>query len=393
MANRKILILGGGFGGIKTALELANNPNFDITLISDQHSFRYYPTLYHSAVGGSPMASQIPLSEIFGSKKVSIIKDSAKELDRDSKTVYGTSGKAYHYDTLVIALGVVTNFFGIKGLKNYAYGIKTLKEASRLHDHLHKQALQADQSEINYIVIGGGPTGVELAGVLPSYINHIVNCHGKKPKKIHIDLVEAAPRLLPRMSKSYSKTVAKHLNKLGIKLYLGEAVVAATANGLMLKDHGIKSHTLIWTAGVATHPFLEENNFLLGQAGRVAVNKLLQSEENIYVIGDNADTPYCGMAQTALRDGAFVAKNIKRIHRGKKPRAYIPKNPIYVTPAGPNWAAVKWGNLYFYGRLGWWLRGAADFVAYHKIEPWWPATGHWLESIRNDESCKVCKPK
>lgn len=393
MANKKILILGGGFGGIKTALELSDNFDFEIILMSDQDNFRYYPTLYHSVVGGGPLASEIPLSEIFAGKKVTLIKDAAKELDRTKKTVYGTSGKGYQYDILVIALGVVTNFFGIKGLKNYAFGIKTLKEASRLHDHLHKQAMQKDQTEINYIVIGGGPTGVELAGVLPSYINHIVNCHGKEPKKIHVDLVEAAPRLLPRMSKLYSKAVARHLRKLGIKLYLSEAVVAATADGLVLQDHDIKSHTLIWTAGVATHPFLEDNDFLLAGGGRVSVNKQLETEKNIYIIGDNADTPYSGMAQTALYDAAFIAKNIKRINRGKKLRSYRPKEPVYVIPAGPNWAAVKWGNLYFYGRLGWWLRKAADFMAYRSIEPWWPASEHWLESIRNEETCKVCKPQ
>lgn len=391
MADRKkILILGGGFGGIKAALELADNPDFDVQLISDQENFRYYPTLYHAAIGGSPLASAIPLREIFEGKNIKLIKDSVKRLNRDSKTVEGNSIKNYSYDILIVALGVVTNFFGIKGLKNYSYGIKTLEEAQKLHDHLHKQLLDDDKKEINYVVIGGGPTGVELAGVLPGYIKHITECHGAGAKNIHVDLVEAAPRLMPHMPKPYSKAVAKQLRSLGVRLYLGQAIEAASADHLTISGHDIKSHTIVWTAGVASHPFLEENDFTLGNSGKAAVNGFLQAEENIYVIGDNAETPYSGMAQTALHDATHVAKNLKRLSRGKKPRAYKPKRPVYVTPAGPNWAAVAWNGVHIYGWLGWWLRRAADFIAYHDVEPWWRATGHWLESVRNQETCPVC---
>src|SRR3990167_2056274 len=106
----KVLILGGGFGGVKTALELADNPHFSVALISDQTDFRYYPALYHAATGGSPLASSIPLSEIFTNKRVRIVKDIAKKLAREARKVECASGKSYHYDILVVALGVVTNY-------------------------------------------------------------------------------------------------------------------------------------------------------------------------------------------------------------------------------------------------------------------------------------------
>src|SRR5437868_1490563 len=104
----KILILGGGFGGIKTALELSASPAFDVTLISDEENFRYYPTLYLAAVGGNQVASSISLSEIFKDKEVRVVKDSVKSLDRKGKIVKGASDKKYPYDALIVALGVVT---------------------------------------------------------------------------------------------------------------------------------------------------------------------------------------------------------------------------------------------------------------------------------------------
>ena len=170
--NKKILILGGGFGGIKVALELTNSPDFSVTLMSDQDSFRYYPTLFRAATGGKLTASQIPLAEIFAGHKINIIQDSAKAVDRVNKRVIAESGHKYDYDELIVALGVTTNYFGIKGLEQYAYGIKSVAEATRLRDHLHGLLMDEGKPDLNYVIIGGGPTGVELAGALPGYLEH-----------------------------------------------------------------------------------------------------------------------------------------------------------------------------------------------------------------------------
>jgi len=290
----------------------------------------------------------------------------------------------------VVALGVVTNYFGIKGLEKYSYGIKSQAEAQELRNHIHKILLDEGKPDINYIVIGGGPTGVELAGALPSYIKHVMKKHQLPEKRLHIDLVEAAPRLMPRMPKSYSKAIQQRLHQLGVKLYLGQAVQAETADGLMVSGHNIASHTVVWTAGVTNHPFFKTNNFNLTEHGKVAVSKTLQTEDDIYVIGDNADTPYSGMAQTALYDAKYLAENLKRQAAGKKLRAYKPKKPVYVTPVGPNWAAVVWSGVHIYGWLGWLLRSAADFVGYHDYEPWWTASKHWLAEYQDVDVCPVC---
>jgi NADH dehydrogenase len=388
--KQKILILGGGFGGIKAALELLSNPAFNVTLISDQENFRYYPTLFNIALGKSYLGATVPLAEIFEGRKIEIIKATAESIDRQAKSVKTTDGKNYTYDHLIVALGVVTNFFGIEGLDKYSYGIKNLEEARRLRDHLHKQLVDEKKPDLNYVIIGGGPTGVELAGALPGYLKHIMKKHGIENTNIHVDLVEAAPKLVPRMPEPYSRAVAKHLSKLGVELYLNETVKAENADTLQMSNHSLGSHTVIWTAGVTNHPFLKANNFALNERGKAKVDEHLQSEPNIYVIGDNADTEFSGMAQTALYDGQFIAEHLSRQTQGKKTIPYKAKKPVYVIPAGPKWAAVMWGQLHLYGWAGWVLREAADFKGFRDYEPWWKASKHWLAQDDEEESCPVC---
>jgi NADH dehydrogenase len=369
---------------------LAGNPAFDVTLLSDQPHFRYYPTLYHAATGGKMTASSIPLTEIFKDKNIKIEKGTAKSIDRQAKKLQTAAGQEYSYDKLLLSLGVVTNFFGIKGLKEYSFGIKSQAESQKLRDHIHKLLHDEGKPDLNYIVIGGGPTGVELAGALPSYIRHVMKMHKLKPKKLNIELVEAAPRLMPRMPRDYSKAMARRLRKLGIKLYLGQAVQAETADALMVNGKPIQSHTVIWTAGVTNHPFFDQNKFVFGEHGKVQVDKYLQAEDNIYVLGDNAATEYSGMAQTAVHDGRFVAENLIRQAAGHRPKAYRPKKPIYVTPAGPRWAAMLWGRVHLYGWLGWAARSAGDYVGFHDYEPWRLAGKHWIAEYQNENNCPVC---
>jgi NADH dehydrogenase len=391
--KRKILILGGGFGGIKTALELADDDRFDIKLVSDRTDFRYYPALYRTATGGSQAQSRIPLSDIFEGKNISINQDEAIKLDREKQLVHGKSGKTYGYDSLVISLGVVTNYFGIKGLKDYSFGIKSIEEAEELKSHIHEQLFEEGRPDLNYIVIGGGPTGVELAGALPAYIKKAMDNHGIKHRAVRVALVEATPRLLPRMPKDVSRSVAKRLRKLKVKLYLGKKVEGQTSDSLMVEGKPIESETVVWTAGVTNHPFLKANDFKLNPAGKATVNQYLQAEPDIYVAGDNADTPYSGLAQTALWDGLYLAKHLKQMSNNENPDPYTPRKPIYVVPAGPKWAAVLWGKVRIYGRVGWWLRRTADLIGYHDLEPWWDAGQHWMEENVSEEECPHCKKR
>lgn len=391
--KQKVLVVGGGFAGIKAALDMAGHPRLDVALVSDQPNFRYYPSLYRAALGGRQEASSIPLREIFEGRDVRVIQGEAVKIDRKDKKLILKGGKTQRYDQLVLALGVVTNYFGIKGLEQYSFGIKTLEDAQALRDHLHSQLLSELKPDFHYIVVGGGPTGVELAGELPHYLKRIMRQHGLDDRKVNVELIEAAPRLMPRMPKAYSRAVARRLRKLGVNLHLGKTVQAETADALTIDGEPLPSRTVVWTAGVTNHPFFKDNGFQLNERGKVTVGHYLQAEPDIYVIGDNADTEYSGMAQTALHDGRFIAANLKRQAEGKDMLSYRPKTPIYVTPAGPGWAAVLWGKQQIFGRVGWLLRSAADFRAYGSYEPWFKASRHWVASHEVEETCPLCSAK
>lgn len=390
MNKHKVVIVGGGFGGIKTALKLADDHRFQVTLVSEFSTFRYYPMLYRTATGGKRKLSDIPLSEIFAHKNVQLLNDRMISIDREKRIIKTKVKHTVAYDALILSIGVQTNYFHIEGLDKFSYGIKSIEEAEELKAHIHKQLIAKHSPDLNYVVIGGGPTGVELAGALPSYIQKIMAQHGLKKRKIHVDLVEAAPRLLPRAPKSVSRKVSKQLRKIGVRLYLKTTVQAQTADALMINKKPIRSHTVIWTAGVTNHPFFSEQGFQLSKNGKVRVDQFLQAEPGIYVIGDNADTPFSGMAQTALYDGNFIAKNLQLLANNQEPKPYQAKKPVYVFPAGPKYAAVVWGPLRMYGKIGWVLRRLADLVAFHDYLPWNLAAKQWVSEDAEEESCILC---
>lgn len=391
MGKQKILIVGGGFGGVKTALKLCDDDRLSVTLLSNRQDFQYFPTLYHTATGGLTAQSVVPLQTLFSNKRISIKIDTANTIDRKSKTLTTTSGDSIEYDILVLALGNVTNYFGIKGLEEYAYGIKSIDDISRLKNHIHSQLTNEHQPDMHYVIIGGGPTGIELAGALPSYLHRIMKNHGIKDRSVHVDLVEGAPRLLPRMPKSTSRAVKRQLHAMGVNIHLSKVVEGVTADELTISGKPIKSHTIIWTAGVANNPFFADNNFAFGPRGKVAVNVYLQADDYIYVLGDNANTPYSGMAQTAVTDGEFVAENIIRSIDGHEMKPYKPKRPIYVVPVGHGWASVLWGKIEIFGTLGYALREVADAKAFSELEPILNATKHWFTEFGSEEDCSSCK--
>jgi NADH dehydrogenase len=390
MSKHNVVIVGGGFGGIKAALVLAQDRRFHVTLLSDHTDMWVYGALYHTATGGSRRVSSVPLSSIFAGKNVHVLHDKAMTIDKNKNVLSTKIGHTLHYDAIILGLGMRTNYFGIKGLQDYSFGIKSVEEAEELKAHIHRQITEDEREDINYVVVGGGPTGVELAGALPSYIRGVAEKHGLPRRKVHVDLIEAAPRLLPRMPKDISKMVARHLRRLGIKVYLRTAVQAQTVDALMVNDKPIRSHTVVWTAGMSNNVFFSDNGFQLSKNGKVRVDQFLQAEPSIYVVGDNADTPYSGMAQTALYDGHYVAENLIRLADEEQPKPYVAKKPVYVMPAGPRWAAVLWGKFRIYGRLGWALRRLADLVAYHDYEPWRMAVSRFMAEDDREETCSIC---
>lgn len=385
-----VTIVGGGFGGIKAALELSKDKSIQITLISDKSDFQYYPALYSAATGHSHLESWVPLGTIFaGKKNIRVQLDKIISIDPTAKELKGESGKTYAYERCILALGVVTTYFGIEGLETYAFGIKSQEEIERLKRHLYTDIAEKHTMDKHYVVIGAGPTGVELAAALGSYIARLCEHYGVKHQDVpQIDLLEAAPRILPRMSEKTSEIVLKRLQKLGVNVRTNQAVESATAEHIMVGGKPVKSRTVIWTAGVTNHPFYKEHGgvFELEKNGRVRVDEFMVATKDVYVIGDNASTPYTGLAQTALHDALFVAKNIKREINGQQPKKYKAVKPPVVVPVGENWAILEWHGIRISGWLGSILRRIADFIGYNDMLPLGQALGVWHASMVMEDS-------
>lgn len=379
-----ILIVGGGFGGVKAALELSKDQANNITLVSDKPDFQYYPALYGAATGHNHLESWVPLQQIFnGRKNVALVQDSIISITPDKKKVTGASGSSYEYEKCILALGTVTTYFGIEGLETYAYGIKSAEEIEQLKHHLYEEIAQKKEANRRYVVVGAGPTGVELAAALGSYIDRIHKHYQVDSGGIQVDLLEAAPRVLPKMSERASRLVTRRLKKLGVNVRTGQAVERATVDSIMVGGQPITSHTVIWTSGVMNHPFYKENSqhFTLSKNGRVQVNEYMQAAEGVYVIGDNADTQYTGLAQTALHDALFVSSNLIRERRGWSPKKYKAIRPPVVVPVGESWAVFEWHWLCMGGWVASLLRRAADLVGYSDMLPIGQALGVWHASL------------
>ncbi len=390
MTQKKVLIVGGGFGGVKAALILSNDNRFEVTLITKSQDLVFYPTLYEMVTSHRDPNSLIPIKNIFENRKINLIFEEAKELDRNNKTLKTTNGGQYVYDILILALGVVTNYFGIPGLKENSFSIKNFEEINRFKAHLHKEMVEEQKLDSHYLIIGAGPTGIELAGTLPEYLKQLSYNHGLKGHKPKITLVEAAPKLLPNLPKDVSTIIKKRLTKLGVNIITKAAIKRLDDDQALIGDKIYKTKTVVWTAGVSNNPFFILNNFSILTRGKVAVNTYLSTERDIYVIGDNADTPYSGMAQTAIWDAEFVANNLIRMEDSKEPKSYKARKPITIIPVGHKWAALVWKNIKIYGYLGWLLRGSADIIGFHDLEAWDKVTKQIIGHTVIEEECPVC---
>jgi len=382
-----ITIVGGGFGGVKAALLLSKDARNHITLLTDKPDFQNYPTLYQTATGKTHSQTWIPLGTIFaGKKNVEVIIDPIVSINKPKQYIVGASGTQYDYKTLVIALGSVTTYFGIKGLDQYAYGIKSYDEVRSLKDRIHQELQSKSTQEKHYVVIGAGPTGVELSSYLRDYIDEIAARYGSR-HHYSIDVVEAVPRVLPKMPERVSKQVAARLTSLGVNVMTGVAVKEQTPTTLKLNKGSIVSSTVVWTSGVANHPFFKANDtaFQFAPNGRVVVDDHMKSSAHIYVIGDNAFTPFGGLAQTALYDAKFIATNIHRHQNGLPLKKYKPVMPPVVVPVGRRWAVVSWKKIIVTGWLGYAIHRAANLIGYTDILPLSKALPIWLQQSAPEE--------
>ncbi len=403
-ATTTITIVGGGFGGIRCALDLARRalPTTRIQLISNRNHFEYHAALYRVVTGRSPLEVCIPLDAIFHETHVELLHETVLGIDVVRKTVVCASGEEYQADVLVLGLGSETAYFAIPGLEKRALGFKSIQEALELKRHFHttlEAITQLPKNEqrqgIEVVVVGAGASGVELAGELAVYLKDLARQHGLEPHVASINLVEAAARPLATFAPVISEIATRRLGDLGVRVLTQQRVEKESFEELFLSSMTMKTRTVIWTAGTTINRLYRKIRGLrLTRQGRVKVNELLEIPgwRNVFVLGDAAATPYSGLAQTADDDGRHIAAVIQaRLTKQILPR-YQPHAPKYAIPIGPGWAIAILGPLVIGGWLGWLLRRAADLRFFLSILPLRKALIVFRHGQQLCESCPTCCP-
>lgn len=391
---KQIIIIGGGFAGIRTARRLRKQKDISITLVNDSPDFRYCPALYRAATGFKLGTARLPIEwMLLDSSNTNLLINKAVSIDVDKKQIGLADNSVLDYDFAVFALGSVTTYFNVEGLREHSYGIKTITEVDELRRHLHCKIDERSTIEENYVIVGAGPTGVETAGALGAYLERIARKHKTTKHHKKIWLVEAAPRILPQMSPRASQLAHKKLTKLGIKIEVSTQVTAESIKTLQTSSGPISTHTVVWTAGTTNNPFFGNNptNFKINERHKVVVDKHLLAHPSVYVIGDNAATTFSGTAFTAIKHGNFTAKDIAaRLNHRHRPRKYE-SHPIQVVPVGVGWAILQYRSLVFSGRPISWIRKIADYIGYSDVVGYIKALTIWSNSEKLEEVCARCK--
>lgn len=364
-----MVILGAGFGGLTAARALADIA--EVTLV-DRHNFQtFLPLLYQVATAG--LAADHVAYPIRGALRKSDIEfrmGSPISVDHRNREVKLDSSEALSFDHLIVALGSATADFGIKGVVEHALGMKSVAEAINIRAEVMRRFEDLcrfhDETRLSISVVGGGPTGVEMAGALAELVRGPLNSdQADAAKHIDIHLIEAGPRLLPSFSHSLSSRTQRDLEKLGVKVFVSTAVQEITAREILLKSGGsIPSEVTIWAAGVQGQPIAQKLSLPI-VATRIEVEPTLvvKNYPNYWAIGDIAgaksdDGRFLPMvAPVAMQQGAFVAKQIERITQGKELLPFAYKNKGSMATIGRQKAVVEVKGLKLVGAPAWfaWL--------------------------------------
>lgn len=377
----RVVVVGAGFAGVKAALDLSNKAGIEITLISPNANFEYHGALYRSGTGHSPLEVVLPLRDIFQhARNFTFVQDRVTEFDPKTKRVVTETGHVFDYDKLVLAMGNAINYFGLEGMKQHSFSMDTIASTIRLRQELTD--LFKRQTRATIAVIGAGASGVELAGELQHFARLVADRYQKKTCHVDVKLIEGADRVLPGLLPAASAKAEKRLRSLGVKLMLSTSVNKCEAGKLCLDSGDIEADLIVWTAGSSPVSFYAERPKLFQlERGRVKVDAYLQplGMSDVYVLGDNAFTKYSGMAQTALHDAKFLARNILRQKKGRQPVSYRLMHPIYVVPIGPKWAVLQTDKKIISGYRGWLVRRRADLAIYKNFEPYKQALKIWRQ--------------
>ncbi len=380
MANRarrkpEIIIIGAGFGGLAAARGL-RRARANVTLIDRQNHHLFQPLLYQVATAAlSPADIAAPIRAIVRNyRNTRVLLDSVASVDTAGHRVLLESGTALPYDALVIATGARHSYFGRDAWAADAPGIKTIDDAIRVRSKIlvAMERAETDRQEnpvtraqhLTFVVIGGGPTGVEMAGAIAELTRHAADLDFRhlSPSCIHVMLVQSADRLLPAFPAALSEKAKQSLEALGVEVRLGERVTDIGSNMVMIGERRIPAAVIVWAAGVKASPAAQWLGATADAAGRVIVrpNLSVPGHPDIFVIGDTAavtgrdDRPVPGVAPAAKQQGQHVARIIAAtVRRRKPPGAFRYKDYGNLATIGRKRAVADFGRTQLSGFSAW----------------------------------------
>ena len=377
-STHRVVIVGGGFGGLMAAQKLAGN-GMNITLIDRRNHHLFQPLLYQvatAALATSDIAWPIR-SLVRGKEDIETLLGSVSGVDKDAKEVILDDGARIPYDSLILATGARHAYFGHDEWEPNAPGLKTLEDATAIRRRLLLAFEQAEREPddarrkalLTFVIIGAGPTGVELAGTIIELAE--ISLRGEfrniRPEEARVVLIEAADRVLVNFVPELSAYALDALRKLGVEVELGHAVTEIDPSGVVYGGKRLDTKTVIWAAGVQASPAAKWLGVESDRAGRVKVEADLTvpGYPDIFVIGDTAlayrpdGRPVPGVGDAAKQGGKHAAATIKARLAGKKPPEFVYKHAGDLATIGKRAAVIDFGWLKLKGFPAWWVWGVA----------------------------------
>jgi NADH:ubiquinone reductase (H+-translocating) len=373
----EVLIIGGGFGGLNAAQKLGKYP-VNITVLDRKNNHTFQPLLYQVATAGlSPGEIAAPIRGVLKkSNRVRVLMGEAVGFDLNKRSVELRDGSTISYDYLVIAAGATHSYFGHPEWEELAPGLKELEDATEIRRRVllafelaERRALLTGKAEpVHFVIVGGGPTGVELAGTLAEIARNTMahDFDYINPRDTRILLIEGGPRVLPAYPEDLSESAKRQLNHLGVEVMTSSIVTSIEPGRVKVGQQSYPSTVTLWAAGVAASPLGKALGVETDKPGRVIVDPDLSvpGHSEVFVIGDLANVkdqktgkPLPGLAPVAIQEGRFVAKNIGHSVKGEPREDFHYWDKGTMATIGRAAAVAQIGKLHVSGFLAWlmWL--------------------------------------
>lgn len=410
-----ILILGAGFGGISAALKLEkklkDNRDFKITLIDRNNFHLFTPSLYEVATVYGLIENNftqylrtsvaIPIGEIVKNKKVNFVQGEIREMNLKEKYVLTNGGNKFDFDYLIIALGGEIEFYGIPGVQEYAYNLKSVDDAIGIYRKIQEiyknYSKEKTDRTIKIAVIGGGFTGVELAAELGCCVGNVIEQYDLSKTCTAISLFQAEPAILPAIGEKARKAIEKRLRSEMVQIHINSPVVEVGPNFIKLKDRGevLNFDLIIWAGGIRSSRLLENLGLKLTKKGTTETNEFLQAKnsdgaanEEVFVIGDcgmcldqKTQKPVPAMAYAAHDQADIAAENIINQINGRELKPYKPFYDAWIAPVGGKWAYFYYKGYSVSGFWGYLLRQLVDFRYFLRILPFSKALALFFKDL------------